>query len=137
MSQAIIRAAIEQRLKTWADAEIPAVPIAYQNAPFVPPAGPYIRAFLLPAETNSPFLEGGSRTYIGVYQLSVCAPETTGSAVAEALLAELEALFTANLRVLQSGVTVIVTSPVSASPAMQEPGLYVIPCRFRYRADVT
>lgn len=137
MSQSIIRAAIEQRLKAWADAEAPVVTIAYQNAPFTPPSGPHIRAFLLPGETGSPFLEGGARTYLGVYQFSICAPESTGPATAESMLAELEALFPANLRIVQSGVTVVVTSPVSAGPADPEPGLYVIPCRFRYRADVT
>lgn len=138
MSQKAIRAAIEQRLAAWAAAESPPIPIAYQNAPFsAPTSGPHLRAFLLPADTGSPFLEGGARTYIGVYQVSVCAPESTGPALAEVIVAELEALFPANLSITHSGVTAVVTAPVSASPAITEPGLYVIPCRFRYRADVT
>lgn len=138
MSQKAIRAAIESRLATWAAAQSPPIPIAYQNAPFsAPSTGPHLRAFLLPAESISPFLEGGATTYIGVYQITACTPESTGPAAAETIIAALELLFPANLRITHSAVTAVVTAPVSASPADTEPGLYVIPCRFRYRADVT
>lgn len=50
MSNKLCRQAIETRLATWAAARVPALPIAFENAPFTPVTGAtYLRAFLLPA----------------------------------------------------------------------------------------
>jgi hypothetical protein len=138
MSNKAIRAAIETPLAAWASARTPELKVAWQNRAFKPDAGAaYLRGFLLPADTSGMYLEGGARRYIGLYQISVCVPANSESTAAESIVAEIETLFPEYLRLTASGVTVIVASPVSAGMAQQEPDLYVIPCRFRYRADVT
>ena len=137
MSNSIIRSALESRLKTWADSQVPPIPIAYQNVPFTPPAGRYIRAYLLPAETSSRLVEGTDRSYIGMFQMSVCVPDGTGPGASEQIVASLETLFSSPLTISKSGLNIRITRPLSVSPAMQEHGLYVIPTRTQYRVDKT
>ncbi len=136
MSNAIIRAALESRLKTWAAAQSPPIPIAYQNAPFTPPTqARYLRAFLLPAETDSQYVEGTDRIYMGLFQISICVPAGTGPGVAEQLVVSLESIFAYPLVIVRSGWNIAINRPLSTSPAMQEDGLYVLPVHIRYRAD--
>lgn len=135
MSQKLIRAALESRLATWAAAHSPVLQVAWQNAPFTPPTSTYLRAHLLPADTDSRDLKGDHRQYLGVFQVSICAPAGTGPAAVETIVAELETLFPVNLRLTSGAITVTTTSPVSAGPGMNEPGLYVVPTSFRYRSD--
>lgn len=136
MSNKIIRAALESRLKTWAQAQSPPIPIAYQNVAFTPPSqARYLRAFLLPAETRSEDVPGETRTYMGIFQVSICIPDGAGAGAAETILADLETLFPVALRIESAGVSINIPRPVSASPAMNEPGLFVLPASIRYRAD--
>lgn len=134
MSQKAIRALYEARLNTWAKARVPALPVAFQNAAFVKPAsGPYLRAFLLPNDTDSRYLESTDRVYMGVFQVSIVAPLNGGSAVAEGIVAELEALFPLNLD-LTSTLKATTTTPLSTATAIPEPDANVIPTSFSYRA---
>jgi Bacteriophage related domain of unknown function len=134
MSQAIVRKSFETRLKTWADAQTPAIPVAWQNVAFNPPAGRYVRAFLLPAETQSRMIERTDRELAGVFQVSLCLPLDKGAGSSETLTASLDAAFSD--RHVQDGVTVWLTRPFSASPAIQEPDRYVAPVSAEYRAYV-
>lgn len=134
MTQAVIRASIESRLAAWAGAE--GIPVAWQNVDYSRLSGLHLRAFLLPAPTMSTTLSGGDWRYVGLYQISIFAPPAVGPARAEQIVAGLEALFPAGLRMVRAGVEAIITEPLAPSPAMQETEWYVVPCRFRYRADV-
>lgn len=133
MSQAIIRAAFETRLKTWADARSPAIPIAWENVPFTPPSGRYLRAFLLPARTQSVLLEKTDREYKGIFQVSFCMPVGTGAGTFEGLLSSLDSAFAQTFT--QSGVRIFLVSPFSAAPAIQEPDRFTIPVSAEYRAN--
>ena len=138
MSQKIIRSAIESRLNAWALAHSPPIPIAWQNATFTPPTqARYLRAFLLPAETQNPDIGGDIRTFIGLYQVSICVPDGTGAGAAETIAESLIAEFPYGTLITQSGIKVLIRKTPSQSPAMQEPGLYVVPVSISYRADVT
>ena len=139
MSNKKCRQAIEARLYGWATARSPALRIAFANASFTPtgPAELFLRAFLLPADTGSQTLDGAHRRYSGVYQVSIHAPISTGPGAAEGVLDELATLFPNNLRVTVTGLTVQVTSPVSAGPAGQDGDRYIVPAYFTYRADTT
>jgi len=133
VSQKSIRALIEQRLATWAATK--SLPVAWQNVAFTPPAGTYLRAFLLPAETDSPDLQGVMRTYAGVYQVSIALPEGQGSGAGETLAGEIDALFPLDLRLNDGAVTVQMISPASIGPAIQDGSRYTLPVSFRYRCD--
>jgi hypothetical protein len=134
MSLAIIRKAFETRLKTWADAQTPAIPVAWPNVTFTPPAGRYVRAFVLPADTTSDTLDKLHRAYTGIFQVSLCMPLNTGSGSAESLAASLDTAFAASM--LQDGLRIFLTRPMSAAPAIVEPDRYIVPVSGRYRADV-
>lgn len=135
MSNKLCRKAIESRLSAWASARVPTMPIAWENVPFMPPSGAYLRAFLLPATTSGIDLAGAGRTYRGVYQVSVVAPINAGPGFAEAIADELAALFTLNLRIAVTGLTLQVITPVTAAQGAQDATDYTVPVSFQYRAD--
>lgn len=138
MSQRIIRAALESRLSAWAAAQSPPIPISWQNIPFAPPnQARYLRAFLLPAETQDHAVTNDVTTYAGVFQVSVCVPDGSGAGAAELLVEALTVQFAAGTLIVRSGLSVLVSRTPSSAPAMQEPGLFVVPVSIRYRADVT
>lgn len=135
MSNKLCRQTIETRINTWNTGNATPYAIAWDNAPFTPPAVTYLRCHMLPAQTDSNDLKGDHRCYRGTYQVSIYAPINQGSGGAEAIADELAALFPNNLRLSASGLSLQVISPVSAKPAQDE-GRYVLHCYFFYRADV-
>lgn len=135
MSLKRIRAAYEGRLATWAAARSPALTVAYENAPFTAPAGVYLRAFVLPADTVSDDLAGVLTTYRGIFQVSVVAPINTGPGAALGIADELAALFVMNARLTVSGLTVQQSTPCSIAPALQDATNYIVPVSFQFRAD--
>lgn len=135
MSNKLCRQAIETRLAAWAAARVPALPIAWENVPFTPPAGTYLRAFLLPATTDSQDLAGAHRAYHGVYQVSVVTPINAGPGTAEGIANEIAAQFPLNLRLAVTGLTLQVITPVTAAQGAQDTTNFTVPVSFQYRAD--
>jgi len=133
MSNVIVRAGFESRLKTWAAAKVPAIPIAYENAPFAPPAGRYVAAYLMPANTNINTLEGTDREYRGIFQASIIVPANAGSGEAQALAAELDALY--GIGFTHGGLRITLIKPMSAANAIQDASGYTVPVSCLYRAD--
>lgn len=134
MSQKLIRAALESRLATWAAARVPALPIAYENTTGAP-ALPCLRTHLLPARTTSDTLEGTHRAYRGVFQVAIVVPIGAGPALAETIAGELADLFPVNLRLPNGAITVQVTGPASAAPALQHESDFTVPVSLPYRTD--
>lgn len=134
MSQAIVRRAFETRLKTWADALTPAMPIAWQNKAFTPPTGRYARAFLIPAPTGSRHLERTDRHYSGIFQVTLCLPLDTGSSAMETLVASLAAAFAHTFT--QDTVQVWLTQPFGAAPQIPSEDRYIVPVSAPYSAFV-
>ncbi|MHA6128917.1 phage tail terminator-like protein [Pseudomonas fluorescens group sp. PF-1] len=137
MSDKIIRSLYEGRLKTWATARVPALPIAYEDVDLTPPAdgSPYLRAFLLPANTTSEDLEGKHTAYRGVFQVSVVTKAGIGRGTAEGIADEIAALFPNNLALTKTTFTVYVRSPMATAPAQQADTASLLPLSFTYRAD--
>lgn len=136
MSTKACRVILESRLAAWATARVPALRIAYENVQFVPAAGEtYLRAHLLPADTESVDLKGDHRGYRGIFQVDIVRPIGSGPGPALDIAAELNALFPVNGRYTSGAVTAQVITPVSAGPAGQDASSYVVPVSFQYRAD--
>lgn len=135
MSDALVRAAFETRLAAWAAAQVPAIPIAYENAAFTAPTGRYARCFLLPALTQNDMLSGEHRRRMGVFQVSLCMPIGAGPGAAAALTASLDAAFPLTAPMVQGALRVFLLSPMSPGPAIQEPDRFVVPVSCTYRAD--
>lgn len=138
MSHKIIRSLLEARLKAWADARTPALRVAYQNVAFTPNNGEtYLRAFLLPAGTDSNDLAGAHRLYTGVFQITIVTPAGNGPAGAETIADELAALYPLNDRLVRNGLTALIMTPVEPGPELTEDTAFALPVSFQYRADTT
>lgn len=137
MSDTLIRGAFESRLAAWASAREPQLSIAYEDVSFDPPAdgAPYLRAFLMPANTDSTDLEGAHILYQGLFQISIVTAAGNGRGAASAIADEIRVLFPNNLGLTQSGLTVYVMSPLSTAGAIQGDTTTSLPTSFRYRAD--
>jgi hypothetical protein len=134
MSHRLIRQIYESRLKAWADAQ--ALRIAYQGVAFAPNSDEiYLRAYTLPAGTDTDTLAGDHHAYTGVFQVSVVTPSGTGSGKAEALVDGLAELFPIYLRLQKGDFEVIVLTPVEPSPGIAEGTNYTVAASFQYRAD--
>ncbi|MEW7854798.1 MULTISPECIES: DUF4128 domain-containing protein [Pseudomonas] len=137
MSDLIIRSLFEKRLKAWADARIPKLPIAFENVPFTAPTdgSAYLKAFLLPGDTDSEDLEGRHTSYRGVFQVSVVTKAGNGRGSDGLIAEELQALFPNNLELSKSGFSVFVRSPMATASALQSDTTSTLPLRLTYRAD--
>ena len=133
MSQALIRKAFESRLKTWADAQTPAIPVAWENVPFTPPVGRYVRAFLLPLDTQYLSLDQVCKTWRGIFQVSFCMPIGTGAGSVESLTASLSSAFLSYFA--QDSIAVYLLRPFSAATPIQEPDRFTVPVSAAYRVD--
>lgn len=136
MSNPRIRAGFEVALSSWALAQAPPIPIAYENKTFEPPAtARYIRAFLLPGQTSSGDMDGDHRAYVGVFQASLYMPVGVGAGAAETLAESICNLFPKQTAIVSSGLTIWLTRPMSIGPSI--PGIthYMVPISCSYRAD--
>lgn len=132
MSNAIIRAALETRLKTWADAQTPKVPVAYQGAPFTKPTGAFLEAFLIPNDTLHKEVSGQRKTYIGLFQINCWAPSGKGMGEVERLSQKVIDLFP---MLPKTGAVSIESTPSAERPIMDDSGWVIVPVTARYRME--
>jgi hypothetical protein len=134
MSHLIIRRLLETRLSAWAKTK--PLQVAYQNVKFTPPAsGIYLRAFTIPAVTDSTDLPGKNRQYIGLFQVSIVIPADAGTGTGEQLIGELATLFPLFDTLSQGDLKVKIMTPIDQGPELQGDTDYTVPTSFRYRAD--
>ena len=134
MSDKLIRSLFEGRLGTWAAARVPALPVAWENVSFTPPANTYLRAFLLRGATTSRDLAGDNRNRVGVFQINIVCPAGNGAGAAESIATELDALFPMNLRLSSGAFWVQQVTPLRLW-APDSSDRYLLPVDFEYRAD--
>lgn len=134
MSKRQIRTAFESRLNAWANNQSPAIPIAWENISFTP-AKPYLRAFLVPASTDSIDLEGKHRMYTGIFQVNIVGEPGKGPPQVDKIAEDLDKEFPLNMRMAVTDGVVLVYSPMNQGPAMQESDSYTLPVWWRYRMD--
>lgn len=137
MSDLKIRQLFESRLAAWASARTPKLPVAYEDRSFAPPenGGSYIKAYLMPATTDSEDLEGKHTTYHGIFQLSLVTKAGGGRGIPGLIAEEIQALYPNNLELRKSGFSVFIRSPMSSAAAIQGDITSTLPLSFQYRAD--
>jgi hypothetical protein len=136
MSHRTIRQIYEARLAAWAAARAPVLRIAYEGVTFTPTADEtYLKAYTMPAGTNSETLGGDHKAYTGVFQVSVVTPSATGTGKAEGIVDELAALFPLNGRYTKTGLTVMALTPVEPGPGIPDGNSWTVAASFQYRAD--
>lgn len=137
MSTKLIRELFEDRLKDWAAARIPTIRVNYEDTKFTPQTGEtYLRAFTLPARTDSVDLEGKHRQYQGIWQINIVKPAAGGLGTAYGIVDELEALFNVNLRLTSGSFAVTVITPMGPGPLISDSNTSTVPVYCTYRADV-
>lgn len=133
MSNSIIRAELETRLKNWADAQTPKVPIAFQNAPFTKPTdGTFLEAFLIPSSTMNLEVSGKRKTLIGIFQVNCWAQRGKGMRTVEQLAQNVVNLFPI---LPKTGAVSIESTPNAESPIWDDSGWVIVPVSVRYRYE--
>lgn len=135
MSDALVRAAFETRIAAWAAAQSPPIPVAYENVTFTPPAGRYLRCWLLPVPTQAETFDGLGRLRRGIFQVDLCLPMGAGSGAAQALLSSLDAAFPLTGPMTQGGISVYLLTPLSGAAGRPDGDHYVVPVSCEYRSD--
>jgi hypothetical protein len=133
MSNKTIRAALESRLATWAATQ--SLTVAYENVAFNQPATTYLRAWFLPANTDSLDVEGKHTLYLGIFQIDIVGVENVGTGTVGGIVDSISTLFPNNLLITKSGLTIRTVGPVSAKPGEYEPGRYIVKVSIPYRCD--
>jgi hypothetical protein len=133
MSQSKIRTALEQRLKTFADAK--PLPVAWENFGQVP-TGTHLRAFLFRSPTQDPSIGAQHKRYRGLFRIQVWhASVGAGAASVEALAEEIVALFPRALQLTKDSVVVHIENTPSQGSVSIEANWAVITIEMAYRAD--
>jgi hypothetical protein len=136
MSHRTIRQIYEARLAAWASARAPVLRIAYEGVTFTPADGEtYLKAYTMPAGTNSETLGGDHKAYTGVFQISVVTPSATGTGKAEGIVDELATLFPLNGRYTKTGLAVMTLTPVEPGHGIPDGNNWTVAASFQYRAD--
>lgn len=136
MSNKIIRAAIEGRLKAWADAQSPAIPVFFENRGKAPAVGQtHLRGFLMPADTLNPSQGSQHLHYHGIYQVSIFMAEGNGTGDIEDLAGEIADLFKCPTTIQKFGINVNVQQAPAVGSGAPDSGFYMMPVTIKYDAD--
>ncbi|MEB0937624.1 phage tail terminator-like protein [Citrobacter freundii] len=122
------------------------LPVAWPNIAFEPPDAPYVRVYVLPAQTVGQDLEGQLRTYQGILQVNIIAPAGSGVNQARGLALSIADAFPEGLPLVDGDLTVYINgppqirSPIQDRPTSAPNGssgsiTYTIPISMQYRAD--
>jgi hypothetical protein len=126
------RQEIETRLNNWAKAQVPPIPVAFQNVNFNKPvSGPYLEIVMLADNSMNRDLAAEGVRVFGMFQVNCYAPANTGMAQVEALANNVVALFP----VLPKTGTVSIEAPLSTSGSYVVDSFVCIPVRARYRIE--
>jgi len=116
----------------------PALPIAWPNVAFTPPAsGKYLRANHLPNTTSQISLgTSGQNRHIGLYQIDVLWPLNSGDTAPKEIAGAIAAHFKRGTEFTRETVLIRIPSPPSIAPALVGSASYQIPVTVSYLADV-
>lgn len=133
MSNSIIRVALETRLKTWADAQTPKLPIAFEGNPFVKPAtGGYLEPLLIPNVTSNNDLSGKRKTHLGIFEVRCWYPSGRGMGGVEKLSSSIIDLFPI---LPKTGKVSIENTPYAERPQIDDAGWIIVPVLIFYRYE--
>jgi hypothetical protein len=127
-----IRSELEARLKVFADAQTPRIPIAWEGVPFTPPAtGAFFEVRMLASTNTSANVAASSVRTRGNFQITIVDKDGTGSKGIEDLAAQVMALYP----MLPKTGTVSVEQPPQKSAAILLLDKRVIVVTVNYRQE--
>lgn len=133
MSNAIIRAALETRLKTWADAQTTKIPIAFEGASFTKPStGPYLQPLLIPNITMDANISCTRKTLYGMFEVACWYPSGRGMGGVEQLTQSIINLFPVLPKI---GSVSVENTPYAERPFIDDSGWIIVPVVIMYRYE--
>lgn len=134
MSNQIVAAFFEGRLKTWADAQVPPVPVAYENVAFTKPddGTPWLESFLIPNLTMNNEVTGRRKTHLGLFQVNVWVPKGEGMGRGRALSNSIINLFPLLPKV---GAVSVEETPSATRPLDGDSNWVIVPVLIKYRYE--
>lgn len=132
MSNPVIRAALESRLKTWADAQ--SIPVSFENVAFTKPANftPFLECFLIPNVVMNRDVSATHERHYGFFQVNVWAQKGKGMGQAEALAQSVKALYPV---VPKTGSVSVETPPKIDKALLDDSGWVIVPVLISYRFE--
>ena len=109
--------------------------IVYENIEATPNDEIYLKSNILPAITTAFDLDGDSRIYKGVYQVSVVAPINTGKSRSQQISEAIIKHFQLNTELTKDNFSLYINSIPSVYPAITDKTTYTTPNSMNYRAD--
>ena len=131
MTQRTIRLEVEAKVKAWAAAQSPTIPIAYENVSFTKPDSTFIELYIIPATTVNQTVNAVRKTLTGLIQFNIYTKEGVGTKKSEELAQALIDLFP----VVPKTGTVSIEQTGSIMNTLYEAQWLVTPVRFRYRQE--
>lgn len=133
MSNKIIRAELETRLKVWADAQTPKIPVAFEGVTFTKPTdGVYLATFLLPTETIDVDVSATRKRRIGIFQINCWARAGKGMGQVETLAQNIIDLFPIIPKV---GTVSVERTPYANDAIPDDSGWMIVPVTVEYRHE--
>lgn len=133
MSDLLIQRLIEVRLQRFADTE--QLKVYHENESVPQGECDYLRFTLLPAPAQSDDLEGKHTIFTGVAQIDVATQPGIGTRIGRERIDALRTLFPMNLILKDGSFALTQITPLQSGPASPDRTRFLIPTRFRYRAD--
>jgi hypothetical protein len=127
-----IRSFFEGALKTWADAQSPALSISFENTSFSKPStGNFLECFLIPNETINPAVNGTRKREIGIFQVNVWTRQNSGSKDAMTIAQGIVDLFP----LVPKGAVSVEKTPSIEKSLLDNSGWYITPVTIEYRLE--
>ncbi|SNS00320.1 Bacteriophage related protein of unknown function [Humidesulfovibrio mexicanus] len=138
MSQHLIYPLLAGRLKAFAAAQSPALPVAWTNTPFRPPCGgTYLREHLMLSTPRAAAVGDDAKDYQpGIYQIDIMSEAGKGLKPTSDVSKALKALFPRGLRLVATDVALTVKS-VSVMPGATDDTRYKVPVSINFYAYVS
>jgi hypothetical protein len=137
MSLEVIRAELETKVKAWADAQTPPIPVAFENVGYTKPADgqtPFLETFTIPNTTMNKEVSGSRKTYLGIFQVNCWAPKNAGTNPVNTLAQSIIDLFPL---VPKTGSVSIEQTPSAGRLTMDDSNWVIRPVMIRYRYEAT
>lgn len=111
------------------------LPVAYENVRFEDVDSTYLRAFTMPANTDSFDLEGETRVYQGIFQVNIVATAEIGKSASQSIAKAIAERFDYNTEMIEGDFTLYINSVPRIYTAITDETTYTIPVSMNYRAD--
>jgi hypothetical protein len=136
MSNLVVASYFETRLNTWAAAQSPVIPVAWEGQGFAKPASDlWLEPFLIPNETMNYEVSGVRKTHLGLFHVNCWGKTGEGMGKVRRLAQSVVDLFPLVPKV---GLVSIESTPTASRPIESDPSGWVgIPVLIKYRYEAT